>query len=70
MPDGIPVIGDSAAEGAFHAFGFSAHGFALSPIVGKIIADLVTAGHTDLPIDAFSIGRFAKPASPTPRSDS
>jgi sarcosine oxidase subunit beta len=58
MPDGIPVIGAGMEEGAFHAFGFSAHGFALSPIVGKVIADLVTTGITDMPIDAFSIGRF------------
>ncbi len=60
MPDAIPVIGAGAREGAFHAFGFSAHGFALAPIVGMIIADLVTKGCTKLPIDAFSIGRFAK----------
>ena len=58
MPDGIPVIGASAAKGAYHAFGFSGHGFALGPIVGRIIADLVVKGDTDLPIDAFEIGRF------------
>jgi len=59
MPDDIPVIGPSATvPGAFHAFGFSAHGFALGPIVGRIIADLVTRGATDLPIAPFSIGRF------------
>jgi sarcosine oxidase subunit beta len=59
MPDGIPVIGASAAEGAYHAFGFSGHGFALGPIVGRLIADLVVTGDTDLPIDAFDIGRFS-----------
>ena len=58
MPDGIPVIGASAAKGAYHAFGFSGHGFALGPIVGRIIADLVVKGDTDLPIEAFDIGRF------------
>ena len=62
MADDIPVIGPSTAEGAFHAFGFSAHGFALAPIVGKIIADLVTKGVTDLPIEAFSVARFAEKA--------
>jgi sarcosine oxidase subunit beta len=60
-PDGIPVIGAGAAKGAFHAFGFSGHGFALGPIVGRIIADLVVKGDTDLPIDAFDIGRFSNP---------
>jgi sarcosine oxidase, subunit beta len=60
MPDDIPVIGPSStAEGVFHAFGFSAHGFALGPIVGAIIAELVTGGKTNLPIAPFRIDRFA-----------
>ncbi|MDW6021138.1 FAD-binding oxidoreductase [Mesorhizobium sp. BAC0120] len=59
MSDGIPVIGPSQAEtGLFHAFGFSAHGFQLGPIVGSIVADLIIDGTTELPIDAFSIRRF------------
>jgi sarcosine oxidase subunit beta len=60
MPDEIPVIGPSAvAEGAFHAFGFSAHGFQLGPIVGSVIADLVVRGGANLPIAPFRIDRFA-----------
>ncbi len=59
MPDDIPVIGPSTtSEGVFHAFGFSAHGFALGPIVGSIIAELVTGGRTNLPIAPFRIDRF------------
>jgi len=59
MPDNIPVIGPSAkAEGVFHAFGFSAHGFQLSPIVGRIISELILDGKTTLPIKPFDIGRF------------
>lgn len=58
MPDGIPVIGASAAKDAYHAFGFSGHGFALGPIAGRLIADLVVTGNTDLPIEAFGINRF------------
>jgi sarcosine oxidase subunit beta len=61
MPDDIPVIGPSAtSEGVFHAFGFSAHGFALGPIVGAIIAELVTGGRTNLPIAPFGIDRFPR----------
>ena len=57
--DDLPVIGPSCTEdGLFHAFGFSAHGFQLGPVVGSIIADLVLDGATALPIEAFSIGRF------------
>jgi sarcosine oxidase subunit beta len=60
MPDDIPVIGPSSTgDGVFHAFGFSAHGFALGPIVGAIIAELVTGGKTNLPIAPFRIDRFA-----------
>lgn len=57
--DDLPVIGASSTmPNAYHAFGFSAHGFQLGPIVGRIIADLVTSGRTELPIQPFSIGRF------------
>jgi sarcosine oxidase subunit beta len=60
MADDIPVIGPSAsAPQAFHAFGFSGHGFQLGPIVGKILADLITTGKTDLPIEPFAVQRFA-----------
>ncbi|TAM85068.1 MAG: FAD-binding oxidoreductase [Candidimonas sp.] len=61
MPDDLPVIGRSSRhESAFHAFGFSAHGFELGPIVGRIIAELLTSGSTQLPISSFSISRFQK----------
>jgi sarcosine oxidase, subunit beta len=59
MPDDLPVIGPSPqAPGVFHAFGFSAHGFQLGPIVGRIMADLITEGRTELPIEPFRIERF------------
>lgn len=59
MPDGIPVIGPSStSENVLHAFGFSAHGFQLGPIVGSILAELVTTGQTNLPIAPFQIDRF------------
>lgn len=61
MPDEIPVISPSAqAENLVHAFGFSAHGFELSPIVGCIVADLVTQGSSSLPISAFRVDRFGR----------
>ena len=59
MPDNLPVIGSSAtSENAYHAFGFSAHGFQLSPIVGKIISQLILGDQTDFPVEPFSIKRF------------
>lgn len=58
FPDDLPVIGPGSRPGAWHAFGFSGHGFQLGPISGRIMADLVTDGSTDLPIAPFAITRF------------
>ncbi|WP_043684030.1 NAD(P)/FAD-dependent oxidoreductase [Castellaniella defragrans] len=57
-PDGIPVIGRGREEGVVHAFGFSAHGFELGPIVGRIVSELLCDGASRLPIEAFSVDRF------------
>jgi sarcosine oxidase subunit beta len=59
-PDEIPVVGASpASPGAYHAFGFSGHGFQLSPIVGRLLSELILDGRSSLPIEAFSAARFA-----------
>ncbi len=58
-PDNLPVIArSSASPHAYHAFGFSAHGFQLSPIIGKIMAQLILDGQTEYPIEAFGLERF------------
>lgn len=58
-PDSLPVISSSkASPNAYHAFGFSAHGFQLSPIVGKIMSQLILDGGSQLPIEPFSAERF------------
>ena len=60
IADGLPVISPSATEeAAFHAFGFCAHGFHLGPVVGRILAELVTTGNSNVPIEPFRIDRFA-----------
>lgn len=60
MPDAIPVLGPSLkAPDLVYGFGYSSHGFQMGPIGGRIVADLVATGKTNLPIEAFSIGRFA-----------
>ncbi len=58
VSDGLPVISKSNNEDAIHLFGFSAHGFQLGPVTGEIVRDLVLAGESKLPIDAFSVNRF------------
>jgi sarcosine oxidase, subunit beta len=64
LPDRLPVIGRSSTEeNAFHAFGFSTHGFQLGPGVGDIMAELIATGATNTPVSAFAIERFASDAS-------
>jgi sarcosine oxidase len=46
------------------ACGFSGHGFKFVPVVGEIVADLVTEGRTAHPIGLFDPGRFAPSARP------
>jgi sarcosine oxidase subunit beta len=41
------------------ANGFSGHGFMLGPAVGEILSELVLDGRSDVPLEAFDIGRFA-----------
>jgi len=60
MPDHNPVLGPSGTTpGLFHAFGLSGAGFQIGPAVGEVLAELATTGTSSIPIDAFSIGRFA-----------
>ena len=67
LPDRQPVIGHSATTPRLiHAFGFAGGGFQLGPAVGAVLAELVQAGESTTPIDAFSISRF----TPSPRAAS
>ena len=59
MADKIPVISPSRHAGAYHAFGFSAHGFQLGPIGGKIVSELILDGKSSLPVSPFRIDRFS-----------
>jgi sarcosine oxidase len=48
-----------AHENVVVACGFSGHGFKFVPVVGEILADLVTTGTTAHPIDLFDPQRAA-----------
>ena len=59
-PDQVPVLGESRVlPGLFHSFGYSGHGFQLSPAAGAAMAELMARGTTNLPIDGLSPHRFA-----------
>lgn len=49
--------------GVIVAAGFSGHGFKMGPLIGRIMADLALTGTAlDVPLEKFSIARFAKNA--------
>ena len=60
-PDGNPIIDRSASvSGLFYAAGFSGHGFKLSPVIGRMVAELVLHGEcSDHPVERFRLSRFA-----------
>lgn len=59
-PDWLPIVG--AAPGwrnAYLATGAGKKGILLAPAIGKAIADIITKGETEIPLDGFDAGRFA-----------
>ena len=62
-PDYNPIIGPCPVDGLFLATGFSGHGFKIAPAVGRLVADLLVDGDTELPGVAprdFRYSRFAE----------
>ncbi len=59
-PDGNPILDKSPnVEGLYWATGFSGHGFKLSPVVGRMVAEFVLHGNSsDHPIHEFRAARF------------
>ncbi|CAM3687199.1 4-methylaminobutanoate oxidase (Formaldehyde-forming) [Bordetella sputigena] len=58
-PDWNPVMGRvSGIEGLIVGFGFSGHGFKLSPTVGRVLAQAALGLHTDVPLTPYSLDRF------------
>jgi sarcosine oxidase subunit beta len=59
-PDWNPVLGRlPGVEGLIMGFGFSGHGFKLSPAVGKVLAQEALGLATDVSLKPYSIERFA-----------
>ncbi len=60
LPDHHPVVGPSpTTPRLLHAFGFCGAGFQIGPAVGEALAEIVHRGRAGVPLDAFSITRFA-----------
>jgi sarcosine oxidase subunit beta len=59
-PDDEPYIGRvPGVSGLFTASGFSGQGFCLGPMVGKVMAEIITGGDAPVSLAPFHPGRFA-----------
>lgn len=60
-PDAHPILGGvSGLDGYYHAIGFSGHGFMLAPIVGKLMAELISGKTPSMDISSFGLERFER----------
>jgi glycine/D-amino acid oxidase-like deaminating enzyme len=68
-PDAVPVL-DAVPHprGLIVATGFSGHGFAMGPIAGRLVAELVADGKASLDLSGFRLARFAEGTAGAPRS--
>ncbi|MFO1316785.1 MAG: FAD-binding oxidoreductase [Burkholderiales bacterium] len=59
-PDWNPVLGPlPGVAGLQVAYGFSGHGFKLSPVVGRLLAQSALGLPTDVPLAPYALDRFA-----------
>src|SRR6266516_1638249 len=58
-PDRNPIVGPAPVDGLWIAAGFSGHGFQHGPIVGKVVAEMLTTGAArSVNVSALSLSRF------------
>jgi glycine/D-amino acid oxidase-like deaminating enzyme len=68
-PDLVPVLGPvPAVPGFVFATGFSGHGFAMGPVAGRLVSELIVDGKPSLDISAFRFSRFADGAIGKPKN--
>jgi glycine/D-amino acid oxidase-like deaminating enzyme len=59
-PDWMPILDETPVRGFHVAAGMSGHGFKLSPAVGRMMADLIARGRSDVAdLQDFRLDRFA-----------
>jgi sarcosine oxidase subunit beta len=60
-PDRQPILGEAeAVKGFYTAAGFSGHGFMISPMIGRLMAEVITGQTPSLPVGMFDAGRFER----------
>ena len=59
------VVWAELLAGLVVGYGFSGHGFKLSPGIGRVLAQEALGLPTDVPLAPYALQRFAAPAAPT-----
>ncbi|MEQ8391207.1 MAG: FAD-binding oxidoreductase [Thalassospira sp.] len=68
-PDAVPVIDQfENPKHFFVATGFSGHGFAMGPVVGKVLADWITTGQPSISLAGMELSRFEDGSVRRPRT--
>lgn len=68
-PDAVPVIDQfDNPKHFFVATGFSGHGFAMGPVVGKVLADWITTGQPSITLAGMELSRFEDGTRRRPRT--
>lgn len=58
--DRLPVLGPTAIEGLYAAFGHFRHGILLAPVTAQAMADVLLQGRAACDLAPFAVGRFQK----------
>ncbi|MEK9751820.1 MAG: FAD-binding oxidoreductase [Rhodospirillaceae bacterium] len=59
FPDSLPCLGEIPGyRGLYAAFGHSHYGFGMAPNTGRVVAELVSGGKPNIPMEPYSITRF------------
>ena len=61
-PDDMPIIDSLEGGRAYVAAGFCGHGFAIGPVVGRLLAEWLCDGRPSLDVSAFRRDRFCGPS--------
>ncbi len=59
LKDKVPIVDQSRkVPGLFHVCGFTAHGFQLAPMMGRVMSQLILGQKPEMPLDDFRSDRF------------
>jgi sarcosine oxidase subunit beta len=57
--DGLPILGRAPGVEGFYLANLH-FGVTLAPLVGRVLAELITTGQSSIPVEEYSLARFAR----------